>query len=286
MDVREIESLLGDYVESAEGNRVQGSYALDQALVGTTYFKRPLVRCAAADDPLFRRIRDDERVLGPKFRLPSEWLPGARSVVSVCFPMSDEVCRSNVDDLERPSDLWLHARIEGQQFIAETTRLLVGWLEERGFSAVAPSQSPDFEAVRQDRRAPGAPLYVSRWSERHVAFVAGMGTFDLSAHLITPAGKAMRLSSVVTDARLEPTERPYGEDPFAYCTRCGACVARCPVGAISLPGGKDVALCSEVVARSKERFSPRLGCGKCQLGVPCQSRIPEPRFSHVRAYLA
>lgn len=286
MDVRQIEALLGDYVEAADGNRVQGSYALDQDLVGTPYFRRPLVRCAAADDPLFRLVHDDARVLGPEFRLPSEWLPGARSVVSVCFPMSDEVCRSNVADLDRPSDLWLHARIEGQQFISETTRRLVAWLESRGFRAVAPSQSPDFEVVRRERRGPGEPLYASRWSERHVAFIAGMGTFDLSAHLITPAGKAMRLSSVVTDAPLEPTERPYGDDAFAYCTRCGACIRRCPVGAISLSGGKDVGLCSEVVARSKERFRPRLGCGKCQLGVPCQGRIPNPRFSNVRAYLA
>ena len=36
----------------------------------------------------------------------------------------------------------------------------------------------------------------SCWSERHAAFVSGLGTFGLCDGLITPVGKAMRCGSV------------------------------------------------------------------------------------------
>jgi len=34
--------------------------------------------------------------------------------------------------------------------------------------------------------------YASSWSERHIAYVAGLGTFGFCDDLITPVGKAMR----------------------------------------------------------------------------------------------
>ena len=36
----------------------------------------------------------------------------------------------------------------------------------------------------------------STWSERHVAYVSGLGTFGLSGGLITAKGQAVRLGSV------------------------------------------------------------------------------------------
>lgn len=51
--------------------------------------------------------------------------------------------------------------------------------------------------------------YVSRWSERHVAYISGLGTFGLSDALITPLGKAMRCGSVVARVKIQPTARSY-----------------------------------------------------------------------------
>ncbi len=55
---------------------------------------------------------------------------------------------------------------------------------------------------------------------------------------------------------------------------CGTCISRCPAGAISLEGGKNQIKCKEWMDLMKARWSPRYGCGKCQVGVPCESRIP------------
>lgn len=55
---------------------------------------------------------------------------------------------------------------------------------------------------------------------------------------------------------------------------CGECVINCPVNAISIENGKDHLICSRFLEKTKEKYSPRYGCGKCQIDVACESRIP------------
>ena len=183
--------------------------------------------------------------------------------------------KSNWDNLGVPSDEWLHGRVEGHEFIHAADRVVEGWLREGGHGTCIPATDPSLViAKREPEDAVGLPLFASSWSERHVAFVAGLGTFCLSAHLITKAGKAGRFGSIITTAEVEPTPRPYGEDPFAYCTRCGSCTRRCPVEALSLERGKDFQACWTYLEETKVRFKPRYGCGKCQHLVPCETGIP------------
>ncbi|MHB8766391.1 MAG: epoxyqueuosine reductase, partial [Deferrisomatales bacterium] len=122
------------------------------------------------------------------------------------------------------------------------------------------------------------------WSERHAAHAAGLGTFGLSDGLITAAGKAHRLGSVVVDRPLEPTPRPYANHT-AYCLfhargTCGKCITRCPIGAITKQG-HDKNLCCRYVDMTFQ-YVPRqygfegYGCGLCQTGIPCESTIPKP----------
>ena len=90
--------------------------------------------------------------------------------------------------------------------------------------------------------------YASNWSERHVAYVCGLGTFGLSKGLITERGMAGRFGSIVTDAELAPTPRKYS-DPFEYCTKCGACQFRCPAKAIDKSRGPALAKDPEALRR-------------------------------------
>ena len=84
---------------------------------------------------------------------------------------------------------------------------------------------------------------------------------------------------------MPPTPRPYADDDHqAYCLYysqglCGECIPRCPVGALSKEGGHDKKKCSahlgvtRKVVRSEYGFEG-YGCGLCQTGVPCESKIP------------
>ena len=275
MDAAALRKRLSEYILASPENAIQADWALSENIVGMRMWSVPLVGVARADDPLFATIHDTDRILGETFRLPGDWLPGAKSVISIFYPHTDEVRHSNWGNLNIPSDPWLHGRIEGHDFIHKTDLMIAEWLQEEGFETCIPALEPSLVInKREPEDAIGRPMFVSSWSERHVAFTCGLGTFGLSTHLITAAGKSGRFGSIITTAELEPTERPYGEDPYAYCTRCGACTKRCPVNALSLEHGKDYQTCWTYMEETKIRFKPRYGCGKCQLQVPCETRIP------------
>jgi epoxyqueuosine reductase QueG len=240
---------------------------------------------AAASDPLFATFKE---VVGPQQLSPAEAFsltyatanPGARSVVSVVLPVAEAIRRANARARGQSAPSWTLLRSGTDRFLGLLAQRMVHFLGERGHRAVAPSQMPAFRTVRN-----GKDL-TSTWSERHVAFAAGLGTFSVNDGFITDQGMAVRLVSVVTDAELQPTSRP-DRGVYGYCRLkagkpCGACIRRCPVGALSAQG-HDKLLCynqcygEAARALAAERGGiPSLGtgCGLCQTGVPCEARNP------------
>jgi epoxyqueuosine reductase QueG len=220
-------------------------------------YDEPLFGFASAGDPLFTKLKEPA-VIGPQHLLPQEWLPGAMTVISYFLPFSDQVRRTNrIAGL--PSKEWLYARIEGEVFNNALRQRLVDQSIEAGGQAVNPIFDSRFTIV--DRR--------SNWSERHAAFIAGLGTFGLSKSLLTEKGCAGRYGSIITTLEFPARERPY-QDIYQYCTFCGECIPRCPSGAIKA-AGKDTFVCSEYIDNEvKPKFASRYGCGKCQTAVPCE----------------
>jgi epoxyqueuosine reductase QueG len=223
----------------------------------------PLFGVADAQDPLWARLKEAE-VIGPGHWSPGEWLAGARSVVSYFLPYSAQVRRANRRK-EGAATEWIYGQWEGAKFNAALVNFLVETLVAAGARAVAPMVNPCYKTV--DLRC--------NWSERHAAFIAGLGTFGLSHALITPLGAAGRFGSVITDAHLEPTLRTY-QAANSSCRTCGICIGRCPCQAIT-PSGKNHQRCLEYEDATLELYSPRYGCGKCMTGVPCEGRIPRTR---------
>ncbi|HHU05745.1 MAG TPA: 4Fe-4S binding protein [Clostridiales bacterium] len=258
-----------EYVDVAPENRIGADIALSPEFAGIRIFDRPIFGFASAMDPMFEDLRRPEAV-GDCFMPPNEWLDGAKSVISFFLPFTEEIKRSNALDFSEPSALWLHGRIEGHAFLNNLTLFIAEKLRDTGFEAVVPSLDKRFKMFRNYNGLE----FTSRWSERHVAYVCGLGTFGLSKGLITEKGIAGRFGSVITTAALEPTGRKY-TGIYEYCTMCGSCVHNCPVGAICLETGKDHKKCSDFLDITVEKYRPRYGCGKCQVKVPCQNGIPK-----------
>ena len=237
-------------------------------------FDPPIFGVGDPDDPLFAALKRPEAV-GPHILLPRDWLPEARSVLSFFLPFSDAVKADNAappDDF--PSPGWLHGRIEGQAFLLELCRELAGRLAQEGAVSVVPAMDERFWTVSPPQPGNRELCYTSNWSERHAAFICGLGTFSLSKVIITERGVCGRFGSLITTAKLPVTTRPYRELE-EYCIRCGACALRCPGGAISLKEGKQHRPCYDFQADILSRTAPRYGCGKCQTAVPCMSGIPK-----------
>ena len=153
--------------------------------------------------------------------------------------------------------------------------LLQYHLTDAGIGACVPSMDGRFLAQRESLIGEDGDDFPvnSRWSERHTAYACGLGTFGLSRGLITKRGMAGRITSIIINAEFEPDERPY-TGIYDFCIRCGACALKCPVKAISMEYGKNNAKCSSYLDKTNELYSPRYVCGKCQVGVPCEAKMP------------
>ncbi len=270
-----IERAIGELNGRPGDNAVQERDALSRQFAEMRFFEKPLFAIASADDPLFASFKQAS-VIGAHFTLPCEWLPGAQSVISFFFPFTDRIKKANRADPLWPAAEWLLGRFEGQSCINEFCVSVRSMLHDAGYHCVIPSLDERFfartsRAAQVERNDP--PPFTSNWSERHAAFVCGLGTFGLSRGIITRRGMAGRLGSVITDLAIEPDTRTYS-GIYEYCSNCGACVKRCPVGAITREHGKAHVPCSDFLDRTREKYNPKYGCGKCQTGVPCESGIP------------
>ncbi len=269
MDIVKLQKIAKDFVENDPDNIVSEIIAISPKVIGLKMYEPPIFAVGNALDEAFINLKKPN-VVGEHFLLPTDWMSTAKSVISLFIPFTDEVKKSNIENIEDPSDEWLHARIEGQAFINKLLKKLQSEIQNAGFQCVIPSLDNTFKStINEDLN-----VFTSNWSERHVAYVCGLGTFGLSKGLITEKGIAGRMGSLITDMPLVTSVRKYN-DIYEYCTMCGECIKNCPVNAISFENGKNHVLCSAFLDDVLEKHKPRYGCGKCQVGGPCSSSIPK-----------
>ncbi len=252
-------------------------------------YQTPLVGFVSGTDPLFVRMK---QVIGMFHLTPIEVMakyaelkgiepPAADQVgvISYILPIAQATRDENARMKDRPSARWAHTRLFGQEFNNKLQTRLAEFLEQHGFIAVAPEQEKQIF-----RMLPNTTVgWASTWSQRHVAYTAGLGTFGLSDALITPVGKAHRVGSVVVNFPLDSPSRP--SDIHQYCLfyqtgGCKVCVQRCPAGAIT-ERGHDKNRCGKFVFSHVPYIRENYGiniyaCGLCQTGVPCERGIPKP----------
>ena len=259
-----------------------------------SYFEEPLVGFASGTDPLFFEYKT---IIGTYHLTPREVIQSALkengrglllseieqiSVISWILPISEDTRKSNRQEDRFPSKLWAYTKDFGEACNHALRRHVKGFLEDLGYVTVAPLLSADYQQFRDEKAG-----LTSAWSERHIAYACGLGTFSLNDGLITPKGMAMRAGSVVTLLKLTSSERKYRhhrENCLQFRNgKCGKCVSRCPAGAITEKGhDKDRclqylhsdALNAKRMEYGLQNSSP--SCGLCQTHVPCEFEIPRP----------
>ena len=234
-----------------------------------TSWKEPLVAVADAGDKLFPRLKE---VVRPTHALPEDLLPGARSAIAYFIPFDERIAQSNRTG-RLASEEWAVAYIETNALIAAISAHLAVAQRERGHETALIPATHNFDA----------DTLMSDWSHKHVAYVAGLGTFGLHQMLITAQGSAGRLGTLVTDAVIEPTPRPGGEAClYKHGGSCLACVRKCVADALTTTGVDfDRHACYAVCLENGRRHAA-LGladvCGKCASVVPCSFTNPVARL--------
>jgi epoxyqueuosine reductase len=275
----EITKEIRKFVREDAANRLE--------LDGLPIYGEPLVGFAAGNDPLFKELKT---VIGNFHLTPFEVMQQAGALKSVktppeesigviafVLPMHKETVRDNARMSDYSSRRWVHGKYHGETFRKNLISHIISFLKHRGWIAVSPGDEADLYKVTIDPRVG----YTSNWSERHVAYAAGLGTFGLSDGLITEAGIAEAVGSIVVNIPFSSPTRP--DDIHAACLfyqkeTCKACVKRCPAGAIS-DKGHDKNKCGEFAFSqtplNKQRYGIEIySCGLCLTGVPCSGKDP------------
>lgn len=284
-----LEQLIKNFLhENSQNRRTQ----LDNGI----YWEDPLVGFASGTDPLFSEFKS---LIGSFHLTPREIIASALkekgrelllpeveqiSVISWILPTAEDTRKSNRKEEKFPSKLWAYTRDFGEACNSSLRRHVVGFLEELGFVAVSPLLMPTFQYFRDEKVG-----WASPWSERHVAYACGLGTFSLNDGFITPKGMAVRIGSVVTLLKLLPSDRNFGhhkENCLLFRNeKCGKCIPRCPARAIT-EEGHDKDKCQDYINSESLKAkrleyglkNPPPSCGLCQTGVPCEFEIPRPNL--------
>lgn len=284
-----------DLFSSNELNRLPEAYG------GGRIFGTPLTGVSRGDDSIFDKFKE---VIATEHMTPAEmWAksgfededPAASlRTVSIVFPYVDRIREESKTATKMPAEIYSIGRNYANPFMTDVIKKTIAFFQDQGCRAVSGVNSPGFQTLSQDK----APQFYSPWSERHMAFAAGLGTFSLHEGLITEVGCNIRVASVTTDAPLEVTPRK-SDDPYANCLyyaegTCRECEGRCPGDAIT-ENGHDKVKCRRQLRMISEEMEKQLGsllkpsirrfggkesigypvgCAFCQFDVPCMDKNP------------
>lgn len=237
-----------------------------QKWASRAWWRTPLVTSAEVDDRfgILRKIACSDHMM------PWEILYGARSVIVFFVPFREFLSVENsLGDF--PSKSWGMAYVETNELIGVLSQRMKEFLESMGYRSATTPPTHNFDPKRLQ----------SKWSHKHLGFLAGLGSFGHNCQLITPSGCMGRLGSLVTEAPLgnAPLRATHEACLHKAGTECLLCSQRCPVGALTADG-LDKRSCWERLKynRSQEAF---LGlpetthvCGKCVVELPCSLTDP------------
>lgn len=293
----ELTQFLKNFFDTSLLNRLPDKYE------GDRIFSSPIIGVARGNDPIFQKYKE---IIGSEHLTPIElWLaegykrlPSSNlRIISIVFPFNEKIRKESMNvkkclGLTLPAEIYCIARNYANPYKKKTCEQVIEFFKVNGYRAAAAILSDSFSIILNKK-------FYSTWSERHIAFASGLGTFSLHEGLITEIGCNIRLASVVTDAPLEintrKSDNPYGNCLYYSKGTCRECEARCPANAIDENGHNKIK-CNEynhkIARKIFTRIGPILkphnrrvnwklrpasypvGCAFCQFGVPCMDRNP------------
>ncbi len=154
---------------------------------------------------------------------PQDLLPSAKSLIVFFVPFKRELVKENKKG-ERPCRNWGLAYVHTNDLINRLSQELEKLLIAEGFKSGLTPATHNFDEN----------ILMARWSHKHLAYLANLGRFGTHYMLITPAGCAGRLGSLVTEADLG--DHPVIDTDEACLLKagkkCGKCIETCPVDAL------------------------------------------------------
>lgn len=233
----------------------------------------PLVGFADAHHPDIHKLKP---LISPRHVMPKDIVADASIIIAYFVPFTKEMVQTNAQAGSLSSPEWARTHEETNALFRDMNEALIAYVKGQGYHAGIGVESTTFDREK----------LISYWSQRHIARLAGLGTFGINNMLITKAGCCGRYSTVVTNLAVTP-DAPLTKELCLYKSKglCGVCVKHCTSGALPL-SGYDRKKCFHVCQENAKIYldfgssyanedgtgSNSVGsevCGKCVVNVPC-----------------
>ena len=232
------------------------------------FWKEPIIEIIPANNEKLASLKN---LISTEHLMPHDILPDAKSIISFFIPFTEHIVKSNVDG-QMASIEWKEAYIKTNDVIKIISDNIEMLMAENGYKAGKIPATHNFDKEK----------LISNWSHRHIAWIAGLGTFGINNMLITKNGCCGRFGSIITS--YEFNEYKQIPEIREKCLNklngsCGICREKCIASAYE-NNTFDRYKCYEQCLKNSETHKD-IGyadvCGKCLVALPCSLNEPQER---------
>jgi len=230
-------------------------------------WKEPIIEIIPAENDKFKILKD---AVSPDHFMPNDVLPDAKSIVVFFMPFEENIVSSN-DNGPKVSEEWVRAYLTTNDLIKKISDNIETLMIKNGYRAGKIPATHNFDTKK----------IVSNWSHRHIAYLAGMGTFGINNMLITKNGCCGRFGSIVINYKFNEYKKINANAMEEKCLNkkngsCGICQKKC-IANVYANGKFDRFGCYKQCLENAENHR-HIGhadvCGKCLVGLPCSTKEP------------
>ena len=227
-------------------------------------WNEPLIEIISVEN---NGTKDLKQIISLEHFLPTDILSDARSIISFFVPFHENIVNSNISGTFASRE-WALAYIKTNTLLEKISNDIEIFMKEKGYKTGKIPPTHNFDKSK----------LISNWSHRHIAYIAGLGTFGINNMLITKYGCCGRFGSIVLN---------YEFDEYSKINKlkekclnklngtCGKCLNKCKVKAYENKFNRHK--CYEQCLKNAEIYK-NIGyaavCGKCLVGLPCSIKIP------------
>jgi epoxyqueuosine reductase QueG len=229
------------------------------------YWKEPIIEIISAKNPELDMLK---KTISIDHLLPYDILPEAKSIISFFIPFQDIIVESNIGGIMASKE-WSIAYIKTNELIKTINDKIEKLLKQKGYKTGKIPATHNFDKDK----------LMSNWSHRHIAYIAGIGTFGINNMLITKNGCCGRFGSIIISYEFDE----YRETKIVKekCLNkingtCGICQKKCIINAYQ-NNNFNRHICYEQCLKNDEYHKAKglsSVCGKCLVGLPCSIKEP------------
>jgi epoxyqueuosine reductase QueG len=231
----------------------------------TKMWKEPIIEIISSNNEKINTVKESVSV---EHFMPYDILPDAKSIICFFIPFQETIVKSNIEGTNASKE-WVMAYMRTNDLIKTINDKIEKLMDNNGYKTGKIPATHNFDVK----------TLISNWSHRHIAYIAGIGTFGINNMLITKNGCCGRFGSIIIN--YEFNEYKKINEIKEKCLNklngtCGICQKKCVANAYE-NNTFNRHKCYEQCLKNVE-FHKKTGyadiCGKCLVGLPCSIKEP------------